>query len=158
MKQSRWIPVSQSNLVKNQLNKCCEASEQSKLSTWLVSPFPQCSASSQPSFSSSSSTASTGIPCPNIWVVELSPSSRRWSVWRIGYESADHLTPLPGQWTGRGELPTILIYRFLFQSLCPFYSCSSLFLTVVNVNWKAFVVVTNLIIDLSWPRLQCEYR
>ena len=51
----------------------------------------------------------------------------RWSVWRIGYESADHLTPLPGQWTGRGELPSILIYRclvlmflyFLFSFLSP---------------------------------------
>ena len=37
----------------------------------------------------------------------------RWSFWRVGYESAGHLTALPGQWTGRGELPTILIYRCL---------------------------------------------
>ena len=55
----------------------------------------------------------------SFWVVEPSTYCR-WSVWRIGYESADHLTPLPGQWTGRGELPTILIYRCLFLKFLSF--------------------------------------
>ena len=53
----------------------------------------------------------------------------RWSFWRVGYESAGHLTALPGQWTGRGELPTILIYRFFFLILINPY-----FLPLLNAS------------------------
>ena len=55
----------------------------------------------------------------------------------MGYESAGHLTALPGQWTGRGELPTILIYRFFFLILInPDFCCR---LLNASLNLKLFL-------------------
>ena len=73
----------------------------------------------------------------------------RWSVWRIGYESADHLTPLPGQWTGRGELPTILIYRCLFRSFYLFNSSSSALLRDLILDGKAHFLDPYCLAEMS---------